>query len=90
MKERFVRCEFPRGACRADGDFLYDSWFDGNVNLIVGEMLAMFPSSKESRAGIGLLNESIYPDRMQSSISIAHMEPCLRGSKYSCERKRVM
>jgi hypothetical protein len=42
--------------------------------LTVGEMLAIFPSSKASGARIGLLNQSICPDGMKSFVSIAHME----------------
>jgi hypothetical protein len=58
--------------------------------LTVGEMLAMFTSSKASGAGIGLLNHSIFPDEMKSFVSIAHMEPWLRGLKDSYERKIFM
>jgi len=47
--------------------------------LIVGEILAMFPSSKESRVGIGLLNQSICPDGMKSLVSITHMEAWIGG-----------
>jgi hypothetical protein len=31
----------------------------------MGEMLGMFPSSKASRVGIGLLNQSICPNGMK-------------------------
>jgi hypothetical protein len=47
----------------------------------------MFPSSKESGARIGLLNQSICPDGIKSLVSIAHMEAWLGGSKDSWERK---
>jgi hypothetical protein len=36
LKERFVSCEFLRGACDTNGDFLYDPWFDENVNFDSG------------------------------------------------------
>jgi hypothetical protein len=39
--------------------------------LIVGEMLVMFPSSKASGAGIGLLNQSICSNGIKSLVSIA-------------------
>jgi hypothetical protein len=39
--------------------------------LMVGEMLARLPSSKESGAGIGLLNQSIGPDGINYLVSIA-------------------
>jgi hypothetical protein len=55
--------------------------------LKVGEMLAMLPSSKEMGERIGLLNQYICLDGMKSFVSIAHMEPWLRGSKASYERK---
>jgi hypothetical protein len=42
--------------------------------LTVGEMLVMFPSSKASGAGIGLLNQFIYPDGIKSLVSIVYME----------------
>jgi hypothetical protein len=47
--------------------------------LIVGEMLAMFPSSKASGVGIGLLNQSICPEGIKSLVSIAHMEAWVGG-----------
>jgi hypothetical protein len=47
--------------------------------LTVGEILAMFPSSKASGAGIGLLNQSICPEGIKSLVSIAHMEAWLGG-----------
>jgi hypothetical protein len=58
--------------------------------LTVGEMLAMFPSSKAFGAGIGLLNKSICLDGITSLVLIAHMEPFLRVSKASCKRKRTL
>jgi hypothetical protein len=42
--------------------------------LTVGEILAMFPYSKASGVGIGLLNQSICPNGIKSLVSIAHME----------------
>jgi hypothetical protein len=87
LKESFVSCEFLGGACGTNGDFFYDSWFDGNVDFMVGEILAMLPYSKASGAGIGLLNQSICPDGIKSLVSIAHTEAWLGGSKDSCERK---
>jgi hypothetical protein len=33
LKERFVSCEFLRGACGSNGDFFYDACFYGNVNF---------------------------------------------------------
>jgi hypothetical protein len=36
LKERFVSNEFFRGACDANGDFFYDSLFNGNVNFDSG------------------------------------------------------
>jgi hypothetical protein len=36
LKESFIRYEFLRGACGSNGDFFYDSLFDGNVNLDSG------------------------------------------------------
>jgi hypothetical protein len=55
--------------------------------LIVGEILAMFPSSKEYGVGIGLLNQSICPEGIKSLVSIEHMESWIGGKKDSCERK---
>jgi hypothetical protein len=55
--------------------------------LIVGGMLAMFPSSKVSGAGIGLFNQSICPDGRNYLVSIAYMNFWLGGAKASCERK---
>jgi hypothetical protein len=57
--------------------------------LTVGEILAMFPSSKASWAGIGLLNQSICPDEIKSLVSITHTEAWCRGSKASYERKSL-
>jgi hypothetical protein len=37
LKESFERCEFFRGACNANGDFFYDSRFNGNVDFDGGE-----------------------------------------------------
>jgi hypothetical protein len=37
LEERFVRDEFFRRACNADGDFLYDARFDGNIDFDSGE-----------------------------------------------------
>jgi hypothetical protein len=75
----FLSYEFLRGECSANGDFFYDSRFDGNVDFEGGEILAMLPSSKESREGIGLLNQSICPEGIKSFVSIAHMEAWLGG-----------
>jgi hypothetical protein len=36
LKESFVSCEFFRGACNTNGDFFYDSRFDGNINFDSG------------------------------------------------------
>jgi hypothetical protein len=47
--------------------------------LIVGEMLAMFPSLKALGAGIGFLNQSIYPEGMKSLVSIAHKDDWIGG-----------
>ena len=58
--------------------------------LTVGEILAMFPSSKSLGAGIGLLNQSICPDGIQSLVSIVHVDAWLGGSKDSFERKRAL
>jgi hypothetical protein len=42
--------------------------------LTVGEILTMLPSSKESGAGIRLLNHYIFPEGIKSLVSIAHTE----------------
>jgi len=42
--------------------------------LTVGKMLAMFPSSKSSGVGIGLLNQYICPEGIKSLVSITHMD----------------
>ena len=47
--------------------------------LMVGKMLAMFPSSKASGAGIGLLNQTIFPEGIKSLVSIAHREAWVGG-----------
>ena len=47
--------------------------------LTVGEMLAMFPSSKTSRVGIGFLNQSIFPEGIKSLVLIAQMEALIGG-----------
>jgi hypothetical protein len=47
--------------------------------LKVGEMLAMLPSSKASRVGIGLLNQSICPKGIKSFVLITHMEAWIGG-----------
>jgi hypothetical protein len=36
LKEGFVSNDFFRGACSANGDLFYDSWFNGNVNFDFG------------------------------------------------------
>jgi hypothetical protein len=55
--------------------------------LMVGEILAMFPSSKSSGVGIRLLKYSICPEGIKSLVSIAHVEAWLGVSKASYERK---
>jgi len=55
--------------------------------LIMGEILAMFPSSKEFWVGIGLWNYSIFPKEIKSLVLIAHMDVCIGGSKAYCEIK---
>jgi hypothetical protein len=55
--------------------------------LIVGEILAMLPSSKASGVGIGLLKKYICLDGIKSLVSITHMEAWLGGLKTPCERK---
>jgi hypothetical protein len=55
--------------------------------LMVGEMLVMLPSSKVSRVGIGLLNQSICPDGIKYLDLIAYMVFWLGGAKASCKRK---
>jgi hypothetical protein len=47
--------------------------------LTVGEILAMFPSSKSSGLGIGLLNQSICPEGKKPLVSIVHMEAWIGG-----------
>jgi hypothetical protein len=47
--------------------------------LTMGEMLAMFPSSKLSGAGIGFLNQSICPEIIKSLVLIAHREAWVGG-----------
>jgi len=58
--------------------------------LTMGEILAMLPSLKASRVGIGLLNQSICPDGRKSLVSIAYMEFLLGGIKASYERKSTL
>jgi hypothetical protein len=53
--------------------------------LTVGEMLAIFPSSKASGARIGLLNQSICLEGIKSLVLIMYMGTCLGVSKDSCE-----
>jgi hypothetical protein len=55
--------------------------------LMVGEMLAMLPSSKASWVGIGLLNQSICPEGIKSLVLIMHMEAWIGGRKASREIK---
>jgi hypothetical protein len=55
--------------------------------LMVGEMLAMLPSSKALGAGMGLLNQSIIPEGIKSLVSIAKIELRLGGLGASCGRK---
>jgi hypothetical protein len=57
--------------------------------LMVGEILAMLPSLKASRAGIGLLNQSICHDGIKYLVSIAHTKAWLGGSKASYEKKNA-
>jgi hypothetical protein len=57
--------------------------------LIVGEILAMFPSSKALGARIGLLNQYVCPNGIKYLVSIQHMGPWLRGLKASYERKNA-
>jgi hypothetical protein len=57
--------------------------------LTVGEILAMFPSSKSSGVGIGFLNQSICHDEIKSLVLISHMEAWLGGPKASCEIKSL-
>jgi hypothetical protein len=59
-------------------------------SLMVGEMLAMLPSSKALGAGIGLLNQSICPDGRKSLVLIAYMEFLLGCVKASYERKSAL
>jgi hypothetical protein len=47
--------------------------------LKVGEMLSMFPSSKASGVGIGLLNQSIFPEGIKYLVSIVHREAWVGG-----------
>jgi hypothetical protein len=47
--------------------------------LIVGDMLAMFPSSKASGVGIRLLNQSICPKGIKSLVLITHREAWVGG-----------
>jgi hypothetical protein len=58
--------------------------------LMVGDILAIFPSSKVSGEGIGLLNQSICPDGIKYLVSIAYMGCWLRGIKASYERKSAL
>jgi hypothetical protein len=58
--------------------------------LIVGEIFPMFPYSKASREGIGLLSHFICPDGIKSLVLISHMEAWQGGSKASCERKNTL
>jgi hypothetical protein len=58
--------------------------------LMVGEMLAMLPSSRESKVGMGLLNQSICPDGIKSLVSTAYMGCWLEGVKASYGEKSAL
>ena len=58
--------------------------------LMVGEMLAMLPSSKASGAGMGFLNQSIGPDGIKSLVSTVYMVCWLGGVKASYEKKSAL
>ena len=61
------------------------SWMPGVTEmsiLMVGEMLAMFPSSKASGAGMGFLNQSTALG-MNSLVSIANWSWDCYGRKYA-------
>jgi hypothetical protein len=58
--------------------------------LMVGEMLAILPSSKSSRAGMGLWNQSICPDGIKSLVSTAYMGCWLGGVKASYGKKSAL
>ena len=55
--------------------------------LMVGEMLAKLPSLKASGVGIGLLNQSIGPDGINSLVLTAKMGLWRGGIRASCGRK---
>jgi hypothetical protein len=55
LEERFVGGDFFRRACNANGNFHYDSRFDGNIDFYGGGNI-------EHIAGIGFLNQSICHD----------------------------
>jgi hypothetical protein len=58
--------------------------------LMVGKILAIFPSLKESGVGIGLLNQHIFPNGRKYLVSTVYMGCWLGGMKASCERKSTM
>ena len=63
LEERFVGSDFFRGA-RFPQHYFLKNLTSGLVEmliLMVGEILAMFPYSKESGAGMGFLNHSNLP-----------------------------
>jgi hypothetical protein len=63
LEEGFICGDFLRSASSSNGDLVEMSI------LMVGEMLAMLPSSKASGAGMGFLNQSIGLDGIKSLVS---------------------
>jgi hypothetical protein len=58
--------------------------------LMVGEMLAMFPPSKASGVGMGLMNQLISLHGIKSLVLTAYMGCWLGGVKDSCEKKSAL
>jgi hypothetical protein len=58
--------------------------------LMVGEMLAMLPSSNTSGAAKRLLNQSICPDEIKSLVSTAYMGCGLGGVGDPCGKKSTL
>ena len=55
--------------------------------LMVGEMLAILPSSNALGAGMGFLNQSIVPDGIKYLVSTTYTGFWLGGMRASCGRK---
>ena len=61
LEESFVGSDFFRGVGCPQHDFFNNLRLVEMLILMVGEMLAMFPSSKASSAGMGFLNQLNFP-----------------------------